>query len=624
MKSPSRCCPPRSRLTPSVCGGSSRRRGPPARSTIRIFSASTTSARTTAARTSVSELLDGETLRQRIGDSPLPKRKALDYAGQIAKGLAAAHDKGIVHRDLKPDNLFVTRDGRVKILDFGLAKMTEAPAIDSETGLAGPQTGAGTVLGTIGYMSPEQVRGQKVDQRSDIFSFGVVFYEMLTGRRAFQGDSAVETMNAILKEDPPLAPGSGSAIAPPLDRIVLHCLEKSPDERFQSARDIAFDLEALSGTSSQASIQSGPAGRRWLRPAVLALAAVVCAATVFVAGRSTASAPATSVFEPLTFRRGNVTFARFAPDGRTIVYGAAWEGGPLELYSTQPGSPESRAVGLQGDLQGVSGRGEMAVLLPRPGGNAVLARMPIGGGAPREILEHVPFADWGPDDDSLAVVHNVNGRDQIEYPIGHTLYQARGWLSDLAVSPKGDRVAFAEHPVAIDNRGDVVVVDLKGNKTTISAGWEDIFGVHWTPDSRRGVVQRVGWRREDGRHRPRDLCRKPQRSGTHRHERPRQPRRGGHRARWQSAGGAWQPAAVRDGARAWRRRRKRADLDGLLVGQRYLRRRAPDSVFGAGRRRWAGVRGVPRRNRPLTGGPIWARDWRSICRPTANGRWRST
>ena len=135
----------------------------------------------------VSELLDGETLRQRIGESPLPKRKALDYAGQIAKGLAAAHDKGIVHRDLKPDNLFVTRDGRVKILDFGLAKMTEAPAIDSETGLAGPQTGAGTVLGTIGYMSPEQVRGQKVDQRSDIFSFGVVLLRDVDGAPRLPG-----------------------------------------------------------------------------------------------------------------------------------------------------------------------------------------------------------------------------------------------------------------------------------------------------------------------------------------------------------------------------------------------------------------------------------------------------
>jgi Tol biopolymer transport system component len=431
----------------------------------------------------VSELLDGETLRTRIGDSPLPQRKALDFAGQIARGLAAAHDKGIVHRDLKPDNLFVTRDGRVKILDFGLAKMTESRAVDSETGLAtaGPQTGAGTVLGTIGYMSPEQVRGHAVDHRSDIFSFGVVFYEMLTGRRAFKGDSAVETMNAILKEDPPLTPANGSAITPPLDRIVMHCLEKSPEERFQSARDIAFDIEALSGSSTRPALETPPVARRWLRPALLALAAVIGGAALFAAGRSTAMAPPRPAFEPLTFRRGDVSNARFAPDGRTIVYAAAWEGGPRELYSTQPGSPESRAIGIQADLQAVSNHGEMAVLLSRPSGRTVLARMPIGGGAPREVLEHVRSADWGPDGDSLAVVHVVDGRYRIEFPIGRIVYDASGWLSDLAVSPKGDRIAFAEHPVASDFRGDLVVVDLKGNRTVISPGWEDILDVHWAP-----------------------------------------------------------------------------------------------------------------------------------------------
>jgi Tol biopolymer transport system component len=431
----------------------------------------------------VSELLDGETLRARIADSPLPQRKAVDYATQIAKGLAAAHERGIVHRDLKPDNLFVTRDGRVKILDFGLAKMTDSQAAESETRFANaaPQTTAGTTLGTVGYMSPEQVRGQKVDHRSDIFSFGVVLYEMLTGRRAFQGDSAVETMNAILKEDPKPAGNGGPPLPPGLDRIVLHCLEKSPEERFQSARDVAFDIEALSGTSSQTAVAAAGARRSWLRPAAAAVLAAVAGAGLFVGGRSTASAPKSPVFEPLTFRRGNITLGRFAPDGRTVVYAASWEGGPLELFSTQPGSPESRTIGLQADLQSVSQRGEMAVLLRKPGGDTVLARMPIGGGAPRELLEQVQSADWGPDGDSLAVVHTVDGRDRIEFPIGRTLYEGQGWLSDLAVSPKGDRIAFSEHPVALDSRGDVAVIDLKGKRTVISPGWEDIFGVHWVP-----------------------------------------------------------------------------------------------------------------------------------------------
>jgi eukaryotic-like serine/threonine-protein kinase len=429
----------------------------------------------------VSELLDGETLRTRVGDSPLPRRKAIDYATQIARGLAAAHDKGIVHRDLKPDNLFVTRDGRVKILDFGLAKMTEAPAVDSETALV-PETGAGMVLGTVGYMSPEQVRGQKVDQRSDIFSFGVVLYEMLTGRRAFQGDSAVETMNAILKADPTPPDGGGPPLPPVLDRIVLHCLEKSPDERFQSARDIAFDLDALAGASSQTSVRPLASSRsRWLRPVALAVLAAAAGVALFVAGRTSAGAPDNPVFQPLTFRRGDISQARFAPDGRTIVYAARWEGGPRSLYSAQPGSPESREIGLEADLQAVSKHGEMAVLLNRPAGGVVLARVPIGGGAPREVLEQVQSADWGPDGDSLAVVHTVDGRDRIEFPIGTVLYSAQGWLSDLAVSPAGDRLAFAEHPVANDSRGDVAVIDLQGSRTMISAGWEDIFGVHWTP-----------------------------------------------------------------------------------------------------------------------------------------------
>ena len=375
----------------------------------------------------VSELLDGDTLRSRIGTSPLPHRKAIDYASQIANGLAAAHDKGIVHRDLKPDNIFVTRDGRVKILDFGLAKLTQTGrTIEAETALlahAPPLTSAGTVLGTVGYMSPEQVRGQPVDHRSDIFSFGVVLYEMLTGRRAFHGDSAVETMNAILKEDPAPAGDGGRPVPPALDRIVLHCLEKNPEERFQSARDVAFDIESLSGLSSQVVVDSPlPRRRRWLRlVAIAALAAAGCAA-LFVAGRSTARATAPT-FEPLTFRRGSITFARFAPDGRTILYAANFEGGPLEIYSTQPGSPESRSLGLKADLQAVSRHGEMAILLERPGRDPVLARLPIGGGAPREVLENVRSADWAPDGDSLAVVRTGGGRDTLEFPIGRVLYR---------------------------------------------------------------------------------------------------------------------------------------------------------------------------------------------------------
>src|SRR5262245_11451016 len=203
----------------------------------------------------VSELLEGETLRERLGahasSVPLPQRKAIDYSLQIARGLAAAHEKGIVHRDLKPENIFITKDGRAKILDFGLAKLTEPANGQSKTDIPTRRidTDPGMVMGTVGYMSPEQVRGRPVDHRSDIFSFGAILYEMLTGKRAFHGESAAETMSAILKEDPPDLSESNKNVAPALERVVGHCLEKNPEERFHSARDLAFAIEALSGST---------------------------------------------------------------------------------------------------------------------------------------------------------------------------------------------------------------------------------------------------------------------------------------------------------------------------------------------------------------------------------------
>jgi Tol biopolymer transport system component len=438
----------------------------------------------------VTELLEGESLRERINGVALPVRKAIDYAGQVARGLAAAHDRGIVHRDLKPENLYVTRDGRVKILDFGLAKLKGIETLtDRETRTAGdpgdPGTGAGTVLGTVGYMSPEQVRAQPVDHRSDIFSFGAVLYEMLSGRRAFRGASAVETMNAILKEDPPDLSDTDRNLPPALERIVAHCLEKSPEERFQSARDIAFDLDTLSGQSAL-SITRAAVGRRarWMKPLAAAAAAVLLFAAGFVAGRrETGTAPE---FKPLTFRRGMVETARFAPDGRTIVYAARWEGRPPEIFSTQPGSPESRSLDLQDTyLVAVSRNGEMAIGLSLPGRpGRTLARMPLGGGAPREVMDSVTGADWGPDGSSFAVVRRSGVRVRLEFPIGRVLYESDGHIQNPRVSPRGDLVAFTDHPIFTDNRGDVAVVDLQGQKRTLAAGWEDVGGLAWSANGR--------------------------------------------------------------------------------------------------------------------------------------------
>ncbi len=443
----------------------------------------------------VEELLEGETLRQKLAGSALPARKAIDYATQTARGLAAAHQKGIVHRDLKPENLFVTSDGRVKILDFGLAKLHAPEASRSAMTEAPTQvaTDAGVVVGTVGYMSPEQVRAQPTDHRSDIFSLGSIAYEMATGRRAFQAASSVETMNAILKEDPPEVSKSGHDLPVGLDRIVQHCMEKSPDERFQSARDLAFQLEALSSVSAAVTVDGLPRiGARATRSRPAVVAAVLLAVVVtFVAGlwsgRLLQPAPGAPTYGQLTFRKGTVTGARFTPDGESVVYSAAWDGGPIELYSTRPGSPESRPLGMRSaDALSVSRTGEMAVLLDgrftlgfqRVG---TLARAPLAGGVPREVLENVQDADWSPDGQGFAVAHVVGERYRLEYPIGKVLYETERWISSLRFSRDGKRIGFIDHPLNGDNRGRVAVVDPQGKMEALTEPFSAAGGLAWSP-----------------------------------------------------------------------------------------------------------------------------------------------
>ena len=274
----------------------------------------------------VSELLEGESLREKLG-APLPPKKAVEYALHVAHGLAAAHEKGIVHRDLKPENLFVTKDGRIKILDFGVAKLVQ-PAMPSvsmtEAPTVAPSTDAGVVLGTVGYMSPEQVLGKPLDARSDLFSLGVVLYEMLSGKRPFQKDTAPETMAAILREEPPELSATNTTISAGLDRIVRHCLEKEPSNRFQSARDVAFALESLSqaSTAGTAPIRAAVDRRRMVVTAISIVLIAAAGAGLFIWGRQSGRPP-TPTFKRLTFKRGTITGARFAPDGRTVVYSAA-------------------------------------------------------------------------------------------------------------------------------------------------------------------------------------------------------------------------------------------------------------------------------------------------------------
>ena len=436
----------------------------------------------------VTELLEGETLRHRLAGGALATRKATEYASQIAFGLAAAHEKGIFHRDLKPDNIFITRDGRVKILDFGLAKLAPPVTPDDRTlATEGVKTEAGLVLGTLGYMSPEQVRGGTVDHRSDLFSFGAILYEMLTGQRAFRGNTSADTISSILKEDPPELSAIGREISSALDRIVRHCLEKNPEERFQSARDLAFDLQNLSGTTSQmaATAVAKESKRAPIGIAAAALLILGALGAAFTAGwiLKPASSP---IFKQLTFQRGTVTAARFAPDGQNVVYSAAW-GNNLhpDIFSTRVDGVMSRPFGVSdADLLAISPQGELALLQgwrrlfgwERRG---MLSRMPLSGGAPREMLDGVESADWSQDGTQLAVIRSVP-RYQIEFPVGHVLWApSSGWLSDLRISPDRQHVAFFEHPVAGDNRGNVCMVDLNGHKTALSTDWNALLGLAW-------------------------------------------------------------------------------------------------------------------------------------------------
>jgi eukaryotic-like serine/threonine-protein kinase len=443
----------------------------------------------------ISELLQGETLRDRLASGVLPARKAIDYGTQILRGLAAAHDKGIVHRDLKPENLFLTKDGLVKILDFGIAKLGRQGEERADSNVeTRSHTTPGTLIGTVGYMSPEQVRGQAVDHRSDLFSFGAVLFEMLTGKRAFKGTTVADTLSAILREDPLEAPGSGSGVPAGFIRVVRRALEKTPEDRFQTARDLAFALEGATTDSSTVREFAPPAplpSRKRvtiLLPAIAGLALALVGLGLWL-GRRTAPTPDLPSFQRLTYRPGEVDSARFAPDGETIVYSAKWGNRPMELFSTRTSTRGERPLSQTDALiLGISPREEMALLLrPRPftAGEfeGTLARAPLAGGAPREILEGVVAADWSPDGKDIAAVHVVDEQYRLEYPIGHVLYAPDPpvWLSNLRVSPTGDRIAFQEHPVRRDNGGSIGSVDRQGRKRTLASGFADLAGLCWSP-----------------------------------------------------------------------------------------------------------------------------------------------
>jgi serine/threonine protein kinase/Tol biopolymer transport system component len=448
------------------------------------------------------ELVDGKTLRELLASGePLPTKRLLDLAVQIAEGLAKAHSAGIVHRDLKPENLMVSKDGYVKILDFGLAKLTETASAQDQSALptaVAPPTEPGTVMGTVGYMSPEQASGQPLDFRSDQFSLGAILYEMATGRRAFQRKTSAETLAAIIRDEPePLSQAAPKAPAP-VRWIVERCLAKDPEERYASTKDLARDLRSLRDHLSETSASGGitaaePQRRR--KSGWLGLAAILAAGLVlgFLARSVFPAKPDSPIrMRKLTFSRGTIFSARFAKDGQTIVYGAAWDGGSLRIYTTRVDNPLSRPLDLPAaDVLSISPSGEMAISLGRHftvgfEATGTLARVPLGGGAPREILENVVDADWSPDGRDLAVAHFADGRYRLEYPIGKVLYQATAWLSNVRISPDGKLIAFLDHQEVGESLGTLMVVDtrggvrLKGPVNRDSAAWSSEGDEVWT------------------------------------------------------------------------------------------------------------------------------------------------
>lgn len=474
----------------------------------------------------VSELLEGETLREWVKNGPMAMSRAVDFALQITRGLAAAHERGLAHRDLKPENLFITRDGRVKILDFGLAKLAQRQRFNNKSGASGPsfpiiRTDPGLVMGTVGYMAPEQVRGEEADHHADIFAFGVILHEMLAGERPFRGDTAVETMSAILKQDPPELPAPLVAQSPGLQRVIHRCLEKRPEQRFQSASDLGFALEALtssalspSGSRWNASEPSGSAPtlqfqpkRSWIGRMLRsgwvgwAAAGVFMLTTILLAVNNFRRPPASTRVVPFTSFPGQKSIPAFSPDGNQIAF--VWDGdggGEPGLYVKliDAGTPLRLATlsGNPGPNLAWSPDGRHVAFM-RGGRDGGIFTVPALGGPERKLTEMRGAFTWSPDGKTLAIVSNEAPQEPLSiYLLSIDTGERRrlttpqaGSFGDTspAFSPDGQTVAFIRNPNFLVS--DVYLVPVAGGEPTrltfdnLSLGGS----LAWTPDGREIV-----------------------------------------------------------------------------------------------------------------------------------------
>ncbi len=460
----------------------------------------------------VMELLEGESLRTRLEQGPIPPRKATELAIQIAQGLAAAHKKGVVHRDLKPDNLWITLEGRLKILDFGLAMRIPDMGAGSGSLLVtqaiaqNPHSGMGKILGTLGYMSPEQVRGETVDSRADFFSFGAVLFEMLTGRKAFTRETWVETFSAILKEDPPHLHEINKLGLPGLRRILDRCLEKQPAHRFHDAEDLAFALENLSAgsdTPTPFTAPFAPQNRRtsWRWAALIASLFVGAG---FAGWAFRGGSPSSPTFQRLTFVPGSIESACFGSDGRTVYYSERMAGARPEIFVLDPRSPEPKALGIQDALLlGVSATNELAFLrTPRLiSGNTVRGTLTLvsgGGGAQREIKAAVTEAVWnGAGLPNLSLDSDFQYR--LEFPVGNLLLVCNAntrTLSHLSLSRDGNRLALMDGE-NIKGATEIVIYDRDGRRRVLFTKKGDgsgstFTGMAWGPGDELWISELQG------------------------------------------------------------------------------------------------------------------------------------